>query len=198
MSAFARLRAPLPERIVTPRLLLRCWEPRDAAPLKEAIDSSLTELRAWMTWAMHEPSSLTALAARLGGFQDDFHHGREWAYGLFDLAETRVLGGAGIHPRLGPDVLEIGYWIRSDATRRGYATDAAAALTGVAFEFSTVARVEIRCDPRNLRSAAVPRRLGYRHTDTRVADARTPTGEPRDTMVWTLTDAEHATQSPRS
>jgi len=192
MSAFARLRAPLPERITTPQLVLRCWQPSDAPPLKEAIDSSLVELRTWMAWAVREPSSLAVLEARLCGFRDDFQHGREWAYGIFDHAETRVLGGAGIHPRLGPDVLEIGYWIRSDAVRRGYATDAAAALTAVAFEFSTVARVEIRCDPRNLRSAAVPRRLGYRHTDTRRGDARTPTGEPRDTMVWTLTEGEHA------
>jgi RimJ/RimL family protein N-acetyltransferase len=192
MSAFARLRAPLPDRIDTARLSLRCWDARDAPLVKDAIDSSLAELQRWMPWAMHEPSSLDALQARLHGFGEDFRAGREWAYGIFDSADARALGGAGLHPRLGPDVLEIGYWIRTDATRCGYATEAVAALTAVAFEYCAIARVEIRCDPRNLRSAAIPRRLGYRHIETRPGEARTPAGDPRDTMVWTLSAAEYA------
>ena len=40
-----------PYRIVTERLVLRCWEPRDAAALKEAVDASLDHLRPWMPWA---------------------------------------------------------------------------------------------------------------------------------------------------
>jgi RimJ/RimL family protein N-acetyltransferase len=192
MSAFARLRAPMPDHIGTPRLMLRCWEARDAAALKEAIDSSLTELRSWMPWAMHEPSSVDALDARLRGFADDFRQGREWSYGIFDRAETRVLGGAGLHQRLGPNALEIGYWIRTDAKGCGYATEAAAALTAVAFEYCAIDHLEIRCDPRNLRSAAIPRRLGYRHSETRPGDAKTPTGEPRDTMIWTISAADFA------
>jgi RimJ/RimL family protein N-acetyltransferase len=185
------IRAPLPERVETPRLLLRCWQPDDAPRLKDAIDSSLAELRAWMPWAREEPSPVEVLTARLTGFRDDFRAGREWLYGVFDRVDTRVLGGAGLHPRIGQDGLEIGYWIRTDATRRGYANEAAATLTAVAFEFAAIGRVEIRCDPGNLRSAAIPRRLGYHHRATRLADACTPVGAPRDTMVWTLTRAEY-------
>lgn len=35
-------------RIVTPRLVIRCWNPPDAPLLKAAIDASLDHLRAWM------------------------------------------------------------------------------------------------------------------------------------------------------
>ncbi len=35
--------------------------------------------------------------------------------------ERVVPGGAGLHPRQGPGILEIGYWIRSSAARQGAA-----------------------------------------------------------------------------
>ena len=47
-----------PYRIVTERLVVRCYDPRDAPLVKEAIDSSLDELRAWMPWAHDEPKPL--------------------------------------------------------------------------------------------------------------------------------------------
>lgn len=39
-------------------------------------------------------------------------------------------------------------------------------------------------DPRNVRSVAVARRAGFRHVKTLVGDALSPSGAPRDTMVW--------------
>jgi RimJ/RimL family protein N-acetyltransferase len=47
--------------------------------------------------------------------------------------------------------------------------------------------VEIRCDPRNERSAAVPRRLGFEHVATLAGDRAGRDGIARDTMVWQLT-----------
>ena len=41
-------------------------------------------------------------------------------------------------------------------------------------------------EPRVSRSAAVPRRLGFRHTGTLRADKPMADGTLRDTMVWTL------------
>jgi RimJ/RimL family protein N-acetyltransferase len=143
-----------------------------------------------MSWAMSEPSTLAVIDARLVRMRDDFHEGREWVYGILDSTEREVLGGVGLHPRSQPDALDIGYWLRVDATGRGYATEAASAITRVAFEGLGVPRLEIRCDPRNVRSAAVPRRLGYRHTRTLEKDSTTPDGRPRDTMVWELTADE--------
>ena len=44
--------------------------------------------------------------------------------------------------------------------------------------------VEIRCDPRNERSAAIPRRLGFRLESVLEGDTVAPDGSPRDTQVW--------------
>ena len=72
-----------------------------------------------------------------------------------------MLGGSGLHPRIGPGALEIGYWMRADAVGQGYATESTAALTRVAFEVADVERVEIHCSTENHASAAIPRKLGY-------------------------------------
>jgi RimJ/RimL family protein N-acetyltransferase len=176
----------VPGPIRTARLLLRCWRPEDAPLLKEAVDDSLAELRRWMPWAATEPSPLPSFVERIGKFRRAFADGRDWTYGVFDPAEERVLGGAGLHARSEPGRLEIGYWIRSGDTGRGLATEAASALVERAFRFHGVEAVEIRCDTRNEASAAVPRRLGFRHAATLVADDTAADGSSRDTMVWVL------------
>src|SRR5262249_27870811 len=53
---------PAPYRIETERLVIRCYEPGDAALMKDAIDSSLEHLRAWMPWAEAEPQTLAEKA----------------------------------------------------------------------------------------------------------------------------------------
>lgn len=176
--------------IHTPRLFLRSWCPEDADRLKDAIDTSLPELREWMPWAMGEPSPTSLIAERLATMRAKFANGEDWTFAVFSKDQQRLVGGAGLHPRIGPGGLEIGYWIRTDSTGAGLATETAAALTGAAFEWPGVERVEIRCDPRNAKSAAIPRHLGFRLTTTLKANTVTPQGTPRDTMVWTLTRAE--------
>ena len=148
-------------RIVTPRLVIRCWDPRDAPLAKEAIDSSLDHLRPWMPWARHEPQTLAEKVELLREFRGEFDLGSNSVYAIFDPAEERVIGGTGLHPRIGEGGLEIGYWIRADAIGRGYATESSAALTRVAFELAGVDRVEIHCAAENHASAAIPRKLGY-------------------------------------
>jgi len=180
----------LPARIATPRLLLRCWQVADASALKAALDANLKHLRPWMPWAVREPSPIPAIEERLVRFASDFDAGTEWAFGIFSADEETVIGGCGLHPRIGPDGLEIGYWVDRKHCRRGYATEAAGALTEAAFAQEEIERLHIRCDPRNIASAGVPHRLGYRYVATLHEDATTPDGEPRDTMVWELTRAE--------
>lgn len=179
-----------PTRITTERLVLRPWVAADAPLLKDAVDSSLAELRPWMPWAYKEPSTVEEIADRFVRFTDEFEHDGDWHYGILNPGETEALGSTGIHRRVGPGGLEIGYWIRTSVAGRGYATEAAAAVTRTAFEVPWVEFVEIRCDPNNLRSARIPERLGYTLVDVLKHDTVTPTGAPRDTMVWRVMRGE--------
>jgi RimJ/RimL family protein N-acetyltransferase len=172
-----------PAEIRTNRLLLRRWAPDDAALLKGAIDSSLDHLRRWMPWAMNEPTPLEGVRERLELFGANFDRGVEWLYGIFSPDGSRVIGGAGLHPRIRITGLEIGYWIRASETGNGYATEAAGALTAAGMALPHIDHVEIRCDPRNRLSAAIPSRLGYDHVETLKGDEPEP-GLVRETMVW--------------
>lgn len=173
-------------RIHTPRLVIRCWNPVDAPLLKTAIDESVDHLRPWMPWAYNEPEDLQKKIDRLRSFRGKFDLGQDFVYGIFNKDETRVLGGTGLHTRIGEGAREIGYWIHKDYTNQGLATEVSAALTKVAFEIDGVERVEIHCDAENVRSAAVLRKLGYTHDATLRKRVRAHDGTLRDAMIWSL------------
>lgn len=173
--------------IQTARTLLRCWSPADAARAHRAIDASLEHLRPWMDWARDSyPMSVAQQADVLRRFRGRFDLGEDFTYAVFDRSGTEVLGGSGLHPRVGEGAREIGYWIAAQHIGQGLATEVAAALTRVAFEVDGLRRVEIHCDPLNVRSAAVPRKLGFSLEGTLRQRLRAADGGWRDTMVWSL------------
>jgi RimJ/RimL family protein N-acetyltransferase len=142
--------------------VVRCWEPADAPLLKDAVDSSLEHLRPWMPWAHDLPLALEETIELLRGFRGRFDLGQDFVYGIFTRDEAEVVGGTGLHSRRGPEVFEIGYWVRASRIGKGLCTEATAALTRVGLEHCGAQRIEIRCDPENVASAAVPRKLGFR------------------------------------
>lgn len=178
-------------RIETQRLVLRCWQPVDAPLLKAAIDASVEHLRPWMPWAEKEPTEVEAKVALFRQWRARFDLDEDYVYGIWSRAEDRVLGSSGLHTRRGPEALEIGYWIHADHIKQGLATEAAAALTRVAFEINGVHYVEIRNDPENARSAAVPRKLGFLHEATLRQRLPGPNGGRHDVMIWSLLDSEY-------
>jgi RimJ/RimL family protein N-acetyltransferase len=176
-----------PYRIETERLVIRCYDPRDAPLLKDAIDSSLEHLRAWMDWASREPQTLEEKVELLNYFRSEFDAGESFVYGIFAADESELLAGAGLEPRIGPGGLEIGYWVRASATRQGIATELAGALTRVGIEVCGADRIEIRIDPNNLASLGVPRKLGFMEEATLRRRLPAPEGEPlRDVTIFTL------------
>jgi len=173
-------------RIETERAVLRCWNPTDAEVLLQAVSQSVEHLREWMPWARNEPTSLEDKIALLRNWRAEFDLDSDYTYGIFSPDEKEVWGGTGLHKRLAGSALEIGYWIRADLINRGLATEISAALTKVAFAVNRVDRVEIHCDPENVRSAAIPRKLGFTQEALLHRRATKPDGSPADMVIWTL------------
>jgi len=183
-------------RIETKRLLVRCYNPSDAPLLAETVTENVEHLRPWMPWAYAEPEPIEEKVQRLKRFRGMFDLGQNFIYGIFNPENTRLLGGTGLHTRLGENELEIGYWIHKDFINRGLTTESTAALVKVAFELIRIHRIEIHCDPANLASAAIPRKLGFTHEGT--LRAKTPFLDGwSDSMVWGLLDNEYP-DSPSS
>ena len=191
----AEVRTP-PYRLETDRLVIRCWEPRDAPLLKDAVERSRDHLWPWMPWTPAQPEEVSVVVERLRGFRARFDADEDWIYGILDSAETRALGGTGLHPRGGPGSLEIGYWVAADVVRQGIATEVTAVLTRAAFEHAGADRVDVGADSRNEASLGVGRKLGF-HVDG-VLRRRIPgrPGEPRGDMVFMTMLREELAGSP--
>ena len=137
--------------------------------MKDAVDASLDHLKAWMPWARAAPFPLATLESVLAQSVVSFDAGHEWGFSIFDADATRVLGAVGLHPAepalralVGTDVVEAGYWLRTDVEGNGYATEATAALVRLAFNELGARRIVICHDPDNAPSAGIPRRLEFR------------------------------------
>lgn len=183
-------------RIETQRLAIRCYNPADAGLLAKSVTESLEHLKPWMPWVHEEPEPIEEKVERLKGFRGMFDLEQDYVYGIFNPEETRLLGGTGLHMRLGDNELEIGYWIHKDYTNQGLITESTAALVKVAFEIIHVHRIEIHCNPANLASAAIPRKLGFTHEGT--LRRKTPFLDHwSDSMIWGLLEDEY-TKSPAS
>jgi RimJ/RimL family protein N-acetyltransferase len=183
-------------RIETKRLVVRCYNPSDASLLAESVTQSLEHLRPWMPWVYNEPEPIEAKVRRLKRFRGLFDLGQDFIYAIFNRDDTKLIGGTGLHTRLGESELEIGYWIHKDYINQGLVTESTAALVKIAFELIHIHRIEIHCDPGNLASAAIPRKLGFTHEGTLRAKTRFLDGWS-DSMIWGLLETEYP-DSPSS
>ena len=121
--------------------------------------------------------------------QADFIARRDLTWQLFarraDGSPGRLLGGTGLH-RMDWAVrrFEIGYWLRPEALGQGHVSEAVRLLAGMAFDKLAARRVEIRMDPRNLKSRAVAERCGFELEGILRNEALGVDGHARDTCVY--------------
>jgi RimJ/RimL family protein N-acetyltransferase len=111
----------------------------------------------------------------------------ELTVGIFDRANGRLLGGSGL-TRIDWNIrrFEIGYWLRESEVGQGYVTEAVQVLTRFAFEQLQANRVQIRMNPRNARSRAVPERLGFIYEGCLRNEFPDAQGNASDTDVFAL------------
>ncbi len=161
------------------QVVVRPWRVDDVPLLHAAVIESLDHLRPWMPWAAKEPLSLDERTQLVDGWWRLWDAGDRMC-GVF--VGDRVVGGCGLHQRIGPGGQEIGYWVRVGQTGRGYATAAARALTDMAFAMAAVTHTEIHHDVANPTSGRVAAKLGYAH----VHDAPHPVEAPGETGVQSI------------
>jgi RimJ/RimL family protein N-acetyltransferase len=150
-----------PDRFESERLLIRAPQPGDGVEIHAAIVESLGELRPWMPWASGE-QSVEEVEANVREAVADFVARRDLRLHLYRRDDDAFVGSSGLH-RIHWEVpaFEIGYWIRTSQTGRGYASEAARRIADFAFDDLAAERVEIWCDARNERSVAVAERAGF-------------------------------------
>ncbi len=190
----AETRWSIPRRIVTERLTLRRYAADDAAEMSRVALASKPQLTPFMPWARAEPLPPEERAELLNTLMAEFDEGRDFSMGIYLRETGAYIGGTGLHTRLGPGVLEIGYWIAHDQRGHGYATEAVLALTQVALVLAGAERVEIHHTPDNVHSRGVPQRCGYSY-DGRELTLMPGVIDVEPTDMWFAT-AEHLESQP--
>lgn len=173
-------------QIKTGRLLMRCWSPADARILRACLDDNDRHLRPWIPFMKDEPRSLEQTAEWLRSIRASFDLRQNYRYAVFDATGETLLGENMLLGRVGPGAFEIGYWTDRHAVGQGFASETTCALIRVAFEIERADRIEIKCDPENAASAAIPARLGFTLDATLPRRATDSEGNPCDLMVWSL------------
>jgi RimJ/RimL family protein N-acetyltransferase len=182
-TALRRLR----EGLVGTRVIVRLWTDADAQSLFSAIDTARHHLSPWMDW-VDRHQTVADTRDYITRTLLEFTRRESLSLGIFDRSnEQRVLGSSGYHNiDWAVPALEIGYWIIPDAEGQGYVTEAVGLLTDFALEEFGTNRIAIHCDPRNERSRRVAERLGYQFEGRLRNKTRTPAGDLRDSLVFSL------------
>ncbi len=146
-------------REVGPGLELRQFQMRDAEAVFKLASRDRARLREWLPWVdrMQSPAEVRDfIEAAL----------EQWDAGLGPnaaiLLDGAIVGSVGAHRfDLDHRNCSIGYWVSEDQVGKGIVTRCAASLIDYLFWECGLHRVEIRCGTGNLRSCAIPQRLGF-------------------------------------
>ena len=152
MGAFA------PEGQVRAGVSLRVLEESNAAALFALVDQERADLRRWLPWVDHTRTVADTLAfirtSRLQYYKHEAFAAGIWAAELAGTIGTLPIDW--VNRRVG-----IGYWRAAKFRGQGIVTDACRCVVDHAFCEWKLNRVEIYCARGNLKSSAIPKRLGF-------------------------------------
>lgn len=146
----------------TKRLVLRMPQTGDGEVVNRAIASSIDELKAWLPFAQTMPTPEDT-EANIRQSIASFVSRTALRFLIFNKDTEEFIGTTGFH-NIDWEVqkLEIGYWIDTKHSGNGYMVEAIEKLCSYALDDLEIKRVEIRTESENLKSRAVPEKLGFR------------------------------------
>jgi len=149
----------MPVQVIDDGLTLQILEPSHVDALFHLTDMNREHLRQWMPWI---DSTVTVydtedfIRSTIGLYANN----AGFTAGIFLYGQ--LCGVIGLHlPNWQARHVSMGYWLGKDYQGRGIMTKACASLIQYAFENWQMNRIELRIDPRNVRSRALADRLGF-------------------------------------
>lgn len=149
----------------TPRLILRHFRPDDVPVLSAyRSDPAVARYQGWSS-----PVTLAEATALVRHFADSDPRRPGWFQYAIELKEDgSLVGDVGVNLHENRMQADLGFTLATDRQRHGYATEAVRAVLDDLFTRG-LRRVSAECDVRNVRSAALLRRVGFEEEGLRPA-----------------------------
>ncbi|SRR6266403_816102 len=150
-------------KIITERLVIRCYDLMDVSKYMDAVKHSINEFEPWMLWVKSHPTDIDGNIEVVRRFRGNFDLDSDNKYAIFDK-DNNFIGNIGVHHwNAGKSKgKEIGYWIDTRYAGKGYATEAVKALCKVLFEIEKFDKIIIKCKLENLSSIRIPEKLEFK------------------------------------
>lgn len=174
-----------PPSLRSDRLLLRPHEPADIAPLLEAVRASAAELSPWLPWC-HAGMSVEEIAGFVAFSRESWEDGSHFHFAILDGRSGALLGGISLAHIVDTNRLaNMGYWVRTSATRGGIASEAVRLVAAYGFGPLQLSRIEIAVIPANLASRRVAEKSGAR-LEAIARNRIVMHGRPHDAALYSL------------
>ncbi len=142
---------------------LRLLELHDAQTVFASIDANRQMLRVWLPW-VDATQTVDDTRTFIEGRRIKLADQTELTAGIWlDNSFAGVIGV--IFSRSAP-AAEIGYWLDAKYQGMELVTAAVRATSAYLFEERGIDRIEIHCEPENVKSWAIPERLGFTFEST--------------------------------
>lgn len=173
----------------TKRLMLRPFRRRDVGALHEAISTSIDELQPWLPWVEGYDRGVSQRFTRES--VSAWAERRAFDFTVRPIDDLdRHLGNVSIWSTSQQNAIgEVGYWIRSDETGKGFGAEATTRVTQVGFEEMGLHKIQLRIAVGNVRSERIAERLGFTQEgvlrdEVKIADRWL------DHTVWSMLEKE--------
>jgi ribosomal-protein-serine acetyltransferase len=175
------------QRTVGPGIILRQFEDADAEAIFAATERNRAHLGEWLPWVekTHSPQDVREFIGRV---RTQFEENRSPNAGIW--IEGELAGCLGCHiVDYENRNCSIGYWLDGARQGQGIVTRCCTVLLDYLFGELQVHRVDIRCGTGNIRSCAIPERLGFAREGI-AREAQWVGNRWVDLVIWSLLEAE--------
>jgi RimJ/RimL family protein N-acetyltransferase len=170
--------------LATERLVLRRFRPDDAEAF--AAYRSLPQVARYQSWDV--PVSLEDATTSVSGFASGDPLRPGWFQYAIEL-DGRLIGDLGLNLHDNLMQAELGFTLAPAEQGKGYATEAVRGLLDHLFGERQLHRVSAECDARNVASARLLERVGFRREGLRIANSWFK-GEWTDDLLFGLLRAD--------
>ena len=139
-------------------VVLKKYTLEDVSELFEAISVSTKRVYPWLPWC-HPNYTIAETEAWLKTRPQRWHEGKEFGFSIRN-GQGKIAGGCGIGIGSQSWCGNLGYWLRTGFTGKGYATAATKLLAEFGIKNLQLKRIEIKVSVDNFSSQRVAERAG--------------------------------------